>query len=109
MEAWAVENMTEILAPSFSPFALVHDGGVEHWPASRHCVHRTLASVPIDKRSAIARRGSDSSGEIAKRLFHAVDAEFRLVPLSTSPGFHGTPTWKEIFQREYGEQTPMRR
>lgn len=109
MEAWAIENMTAVLAPSFSPFALVHDGGVEHWQASRPCVHRTLASVPIDIRAAMVRRGSDSSGEIADQVFHAVDTEFRLVPLSASPGLHGTPTWGEIFQREYGEQQPMLR
>ncbi|MDX3973323.1 hypothetical protein [Shinella sp.] len=104
MEARAIDEMSGVLARSFAPFALIQNGDAHHWQASRQTVHRTLAAVPIEIRVALAGRRSAGADAIAERIFKAVDTDFRLIPLSTIPGFTGYPRWEDIFQQEYGVQ-----
>ena len=103
MEARSIATMSQVLSVSFAPFALLLDGQAHHWPASQPSVERALASIPLDMRVALAGRGSTCADEIAERIFHTVDTDFRLIPLATAPGYTGTPRWEEIFQQEYGE------
>ncbi|MDP9590539.1 UNVERIFIED_ORG: hypothetical protein J2W19_003103 [Shinella zoogloeoides] len=101
-ETWAITEIATVAAKRFSPFALYVDDEAHHWEFVRPTVRQAVMAVPMDVRIALAKGQETASREIAQRIFDAVDREFRLVPLKSSPQMHGKDPWEEIFQREHG-------